>query len=108
MPLTLVNSSSRYLEPNHISGRELAAKLGVAASTLNRILKGTKTGYRVTAERIMRRLPPVLPIVGRSRTPATSSYERPTGGRPTRAAAGWSRVTTGGRRTRPRDFEDRF
>lgn len=30
-----------YLEPNHISGRELAAKLGVAASTLNRILKGT-------------------------------------------------------------------
>jgi addiction module HigA family antidote len=30
-----------YLEPNHISGRELAAKLGVAASTLNRVLKGT-------------------------------------------------------------------
>ena len=30
-----------YLEPNHISGRELADKLGVAASTLNRILKGT-------------------------------------------------------------------
>ncbi len=29
-----------YLEPNHISGRELAAKLGVAASTLNRVLKG--------------------------------------------------------------------
>jgi antitoxin HigA-1 len=29
-----------YLEPNHISGRELAAKLGVAASTLNRLLKG--------------------------------------------------------------------
>lgn len=29
-----------YLEPNHISGRELASKLGVAASTLNRILKG--------------------------------------------------------------------
>jgi len=29
-----------YLEPNHISGRELANKLGVAASTLNRILKG--------------------------------------------------------------------
>ena len=32
-----------YLEPNHISGRELAAKLGVAASTLNRVLKGTST-----------------------------------------------------------------
>lgn len=30
-----------YLEPNGISGRELAAKLGVAASTLNRILTGT-------------------------------------------------------------------
>lgn len=30
-----------YLEPNHISGRELATKLGVAASTLNRILKGS-------------------------------------------------------------------
>jgi len=30
-----------YLEPNQLSGRELAAKLGVAASTLNRILTGT-------------------------------------------------------------------
>lgn len=29
-----------YLEPNDLSGRELAAKLGVAASTLNRILTG--------------------------------------------------------------------
>lgn len=29
-----------YLKPNHLSGRELAAKLGVAASTLNRILTG--------------------------------------------------------------------
>lgn len=29
-----------YLEPNGLSGRELALKLGVAASTLNRILKG--------------------------------------------------------------------
>jgi addiction module HigA family antidote len=29
-----------YLEPNNLSGRELAASLGVAASTLNRILKG--------------------------------------------------------------------
>ena len=27
-----------YLEPNSLSGRELAAKLGVAASTLNRVL----------------------------------------------------------------------
>lgn len=30
-----------YLEPNEISARELASKLGVAPSTLNRILKGT-------------------------------------------------------------------
>jgi len=29
-----------YLEPNNLSGRELATKLGVAASTLNRILTG--------------------------------------------------------------------
>ncbi len=29
-----------YLEPNGISGRELAAKCGVAASTLNRVLTG--------------------------------------------------------------------
>ena len=32
--------SAVYLEPNGISGRELAAKLGVAASTLNRLLTG--------------------------------------------------------------------
>lgn len=30
-----------YLEPNNLSGRELAAKLGVAPSTLNRILTGS-------------------------------------------------------------------
>ena len=30
-----------YLAPNKISGRELALKLGVAASTLNRILNET-------------------------------------------------------------------
>ncbi len=29
-----------YLVPNSLSGRELAAKLGVAASTLNRVLTG--------------------------------------------------------------------
>ncbi|KAF1697880.1 addiction module antidote protein, HigA family [Pseudoxanthomonas jiangsuensis] len=33
--------SAVYLEPNGISGRELAGKLDVAASTLSRILKGT-------------------------------------------------------------------
>ena len=30
----------RFLEPNGLSGRELAATLGVSASTLNRILTG--------------------------------------------------------------------
>jgi addiction module HigA family antidote len=30
-----------YLEPNNLSGRELAEKLGVSASTLSRILKGS-------------------------------------------------------------------
>ena len=30
-----------YREPNELSGRELAAALGVSASTLNRILTGT-------------------------------------------------------------------
>jgi addiction module HigA family antidote len=33
--------SSVYLEPNDISGRELAASLGVATSTLSRVLKGS-------------------------------------------------------------------
>ncbi len=32
-----------YLEPNHISGRELAAALDVSPSTLNRILNGTSS-----------------------------------------------------------------
>ena len=32
-----------YLDPNHLSCRELASKLGVAASTLSRILKGTSS-----------------------------------------------------------------
>ena len=40
-----------YLEPNGISGRELAEKLDVAASTLSRILKGSS---RVTPEMALR------------------------------------------------------
>ena len=32
--------TSVYLEPNGITGRDLASKLGVSASTLNRILTG--------------------------------------------------------------------
>ncbi len=43
--------SSIYLEPNNISGRELAEKLGVAASTLSRVLNGTS---RVTPEMALR------------------------------------------------------
>lgn len=40
-----------YLQPNHLSGRELALKLGVAASTLSRVLKGTN---RVSPEMALR------------------------------------------------------
>jgi len=40
-----------YLEPNGISGRELAEKLGVAPSTLSRVLNGTS---RVTPEMALR------------------------------------------------------
>lgn len=43
--------TSVYLEPNGVSGRELASKLGVSASTLNRILTG-KSG--VTPEMALR------------------------------------------------------
>src|SRR5574337_1480698 len=40
-----------YLEPNHLSGRGLAAKLGVAASTLHRILVGSS---RISPEMALR------------------------------------------------------
>ncbi|HXS72652.1 MAG TPA: HigA family addiction module antitoxin [Rhodanobacteraceae bacterium] len=36
-----------YLEPNGISGRELAATIGVASSTLSRVLNGSS---RITPE----------------------------------------------------------
>lgn len=48
-----------YLEPNGISGRELAQKLDVSASTLSRILKGSS---RVTPEMALR----LSKAVGRS------------------------------------------
>ena len=48
-----------YLEPNGISGRDLAEKLDVAASTLSRVLKGTS---RVTPEMALR----LSKAVGRS------------------------------------------
>ncbi len=40
-----------YLEPNGVSGRELAAKLDVAPSTLSRVLKGAS---RVSPEMALR------------------------------------------------------
>jgi antitoxin HigA-1 len=40
-----------YLEPNGISGRELALKLGIAASTLSRVLNG---GSGVSPEMALR------------------------------------------------------
>ena len=40
-----------YLEPNGISGRELAANLDVAASTLSRVLNGSS---RITPEMALR------------------------------------------------------
>ncbi|NLB12531.1 MAG: HigA family addiction module antidote protein [Gammaproteobacteria bacterium] len=40
-----------YLEPNGISGRELAERLDVAASTLSRVLTGSS---RVTPEMALR------------------------------------------------------
>ena len=40
-----------YLEPNNLSDYELAGKLDVAASTLNRILTGTD---RVSPEMVLR------------------------------------------------------
>ena len=40
-----------YLEPNGVSGRELAEKLDVAPSTLSRVLKGTS---RITPEMALR------------------------------------------------------
>lgn len=43
--------TSVYLEPNGISGRELAANLDVAASTLSRVLNGTS---RVTPDMALR------------------------------------------------------
>lgn len=43
--------SDIYLEPNNISGRELAEKLGVATSTLSRVLNGSSC---VTPEMALR------------------------------------------------------
>ena len=45
-----------YLEPNNLSGRELADKLGVAASTLNRVLRGISGISPVMALRLSKAL----------------------------------------------------
>src|SRR6266403_1631112 len=39
--MAMHNPPHLYLEPNDISGRELATTLGVATSTLSRVLKGS-------------------------------------------------------------------
>lgn len=51
--------TSIYLEPNDVSGRELAAKLNVAASTLSRVLNGAS---RVTPDMALR----LSKVLGRS------------------------------------------
>ena len=45
-----------YLEPNDLSGRELALKLGVAASTLSRVLKGSSAVSSEMALRLSKAL----------------------------------------------------
>lgn len=58
--------SGIYLEPNNISGRELAEKLGVAASTLSRVLNGAS---RVTPEMALR----LSKAIGRETEPESIS-----------------------------------
>lgn len=48
--------SEVYLEPNHISGRELAIALDVAPSTLSRLLKGATAVSPVMALRLSKAL----------------------------------------------------
>lgn len=45
-----------YLEPNNISGRELAVSLGVSASTLHRVLTGVSSVSPVMALRLSKAL----------------------------------------------------
>ena len=45
-----------YLEPNNLSRRELAGKLGVAASTLNRVITGNSRISREMALRLSKAL----------------------------------------------------
>jgi len=83
---------SVYLEPNGISGRELAAKLGVAASTLSRVLKGSSSvsprdgvafveSSRTFAGKLARIAVPVRPVA----CPSTRGF-----------AAGWQGAADGG------------
>ena len=45
-----------YLEPNHISGRELASVLNVSASTLSRVLNGSSAISPTMALRLSKAL----------------------------------------------------
>ena len=45
-----------YMEPNGLSGRELAGKLGVSPSTLSRVLRGTSAVSPEMALRLERAL----------------------------------------------------
>ena len=45
-----------YLEPNNISGRELAVSLGVSASTLNRVINGMSAVTPAMALRLSKAL----------------------------------------------------
>jgi len=60
-----------YLEPNGISGREVAEKLDVAPSTLSRVLKGSS---RITPEMALR----LSKSLGRSPERAGSRCKTPT------------------------------
>ena len=42
-----------YLDPNNLSGRELAGKLGVAASTLNRIFTGISPDMALCLSKVL-------------------------------------------------------
>ena len=48
--------SEVYLEPNNISGRELAVSLGVSASTLHRVLNGMSAVSPAMALRLSKAL----------------------------------------------------
>ncbi len=58
-----------YLDSNNLSGRELAGKLGVAASTLNRVLTGTS---RISPEMALP-FPRLLAVLRRAGLPCSTT-----------------------------------